>query len=119
MSTMHAVIVDPPGRGSPSAASRRGSLARERCARGRALAQPRRATNRARFSRPGSRPAATSPAPSSRQPPTAPAPPVGTRVVGMVDGGTFAEQVAVRTDSVAALPDAVSFRAGRNASSPA
>ncbi len=36
-------------------------------------------------------------------------PPVGTRVVGLVDGGTFAELVAVPTQALAALPPAVSF----------
>ena len=38
-------------------------------------------------------------------------PPAGTRVVGLADGGAWAEQVAVATDRLAQLPDAVSFAA--------
>ena len=36
-------------------------------------------------------------------------PPVGTRVVGLADGGGWAERVAVRLNQVAAVPDEVSF----------
>src|SRR5262245_6151613 len=36
-------------------------------------------------------------------------PPVGARVVGLLPGGAWAEQVAVPTHSVALLPDSVSF----------
>lgn len=36
-------------------------------------------------------------------------PPAGTRVVGLVSSGAWAEQVAVPTDALAALPDEVSF----------
>lgn len=37
--------------------------------------------------------------------------PVGTRVVGFLSAGAWAEQVAVPTHSIASLPDAVSFEA--------
>jgi NADPH:quinone reductase-like Zn-dependent oxidoreductase len=36
-------------------------------------------------------------------------PPLGTRVVGLVDRGAWAQRVAVPTDVLAALPDGVSF----------
>lgn len=36
-------------------------------------------------------------------------PPEGTRVVGWVNGGSWAERAAVRTDHLAAIPDSLSF----------
>lgn len=36
--------------------------------------------------------------------------PVGTRVVGFLSGGAWAEEVAVSTDAIAALPDSVDFK---------
>lgn len=38
-------------------------------------------------------------------------PAVGTRVVGWVDGGSWAERAAVRTDHLAAIPEALTFEA--------
>ncbi|HZS01325.1 MAG TPA: zinc-binding dehydrogenase [Chloroflexota bacterium] len=112
MSTMRAVIVDPTGATrltvGPVEAPIPGPA--EALVRVAAISlNPGELRNRARFSRPGWRPGRDFAGTVEQAAADGSGPPVGTRVVGLVDGGTFAEQVAVRTDSLAALPDAVSF----------
>jgi NADPH2:quinone reductase len=111
MSTMRAVVVDPEGPGlavGPVEAPVPGPA--EALVRVAAISlNPGELRNRARFSRPGWRPGRDFAGTVEQAAADGSGPPVGTRVVGLVDGGTFAEQVAVRTDSLAVLPDAVSF----------
>jgi NADPH:quinone reductase len=112
MSTMRAVVVDPEGPGrlavGPVEAPVPGPA--EALVRVAAISlNPGELRNRARFSRPGWRPGRDFAGTVERAAAGGSGPAVGTRVVGLVDGGTFAELVAARTDSLAALPDAVSF----------
>ena len=81
----------------------------------RDLAQPRRDAARlaGRPSRAGG-PAGISPGSSRPPPPTAAVPKPGTRVVGILPSGAWAERVNCRSHAVAALPDAVSDAAGRH-----
>jgi NADPH:quinone reductase-like Zn-dependent oxidoreductase len=112
MSTMRAIVVDPAGPGrlvvGPTEAPVPGPA--EALVRVAAISlNPGELRNRARFSRPGWRPGRDFAGTVEQAAADGSGPSVGTRVVGLVDGGTFAEQVAVRTDSLAALPDTVSF----------
>src|SRR5579883_3371674 len=92
MGTMRAVIVDPtaPGRLAVGSVAAPVPGPAEAVVRVAAISlNPGELRNRARFSRPGWRP--------------------GRDFAGIVDGGTFAELVAARTGSLAALPEAVTF----------
>ncbi|HLH21850.1 MAG TPA: zinc-binding dehydrogenase [Chloroflexota bacterium] len=112
MGTMRAVIVDPtaPGRLAVGSVAAPVPGPAEAVVRVAAISlNPGELRNRARFSRPGWRPGRDFAGTVEQPAADGSGPPAGTRVVGLVDGGTFAELVAARTGSLAALPEAVTF----------
>ncbi|MGB3633834.1 MAG: zinc-binding dehydrogenase [Rubrobacteraceae bacterium] len=111
MSEMRAVVVDPnsPGRLSPGKAEEPSPVPTEALIRISAISLNRGEVRRAENAEPGFRPGWDLAGTVERPAEDGSGPPEGSRVVGFLPSGAWAELAAVPTDSLAVLPEGVSF----------
>src|SRR5215203_385612 len=111
MALVRAVVVDPEaiGRLSVAEVEEPDPAPSEALVRVAAVSLNRGEVRRAEASEPGFRPGWDLAGTVERAAADGSGPPEGSRVVGFLPSGAWAELVAVPTDSVAALPEGVSF----------